>query len=157
MIPRAAQPQDIRPTAQLWHDAWHETQAPHVPDALIAQRSLSSFIERLTQIGDLLRVAGPVGAPVGMCAVKNSELHQLFVTPTGRGIGIAATLLADAERRMFASGVTSAFLHCLIENTAAIKFYTRNVWINHGVEVARLDTLKDSFDLPCLIFRKDLA
>ncbi len=157
MIPRAAHPEDLGPTSQLWHDGWHETHAPHVPDALIAERSLSSFETRLSRMGGLLRVAGPIGAPVGMCSIKGRELHQLFIAPAGRGTGIAAALLADAEQRMVANGVTSAFLDCLIENPAAIKFYSRNGWVEQGVEIAQLDTLNGPFELPCLIFRKELS
>jgi hypothetical protein len=47
MMPRIAQSADLDPTAHLWHAAWHETQAPFVPAALIAQRCLESFKTRL--------------------------------------------------------------------------------------------------------------
>ena len=107
-------------------------------------------------MGDLLRVAGPVGAPIGMCAIRGSELHQLFIAPSGRGTGIATALLSDAEHRMASAGETSAFLDCLIENEPAKRFYTRNGWIEQGVEVAQLDAQNGLFELPCLIFRKTL-
>jgi GNAT superfamily N-acetyltransferase len=157
MTPRRARPEDIKPTAQLWCDGWHETQAPHVPDRLIAQRTLSSFETRLLEMGDLLRVAGPAGAPIGMCAIRGRELHQLFVAPSGRGTGTAVALLSDAEQRMALAGETNAFLDCLIENEPAKRFYTRNGWVEGDVEIAKLDTLDGGFKLPCLIFRKTLT
>jgi GNAT superfamily N-acetyltransferase len=157
MTPRPAQPEDIKPTAQLWFDAWHETQAPHVPDSLIAQRTLPSFETRLTAMGDLLRVAGPLSAPIGMCAIRGRELHQLFIAPAGRGTGVAAALLTDAEQRMARAGETTAFLDCLIENEPAQRFYARHGWIEQGIEIAQLDTLDGPFELPCLIFHKVLT
>lgn len=155
-MPRGATPNDIMPTAQLWYDAWHETQAPFVPQALIDLRSLASFKARLLDMGDLLRVAGDLGAPLGMCAIKLGEMHQLFVSPSARGTGIAAALLADAELRLQGRGHTSAHLDCLIENDAARRFYARNGWLEQGVEIAHLDTADGPFDLPCLVFKKDL-
>ena len=154
---RVAQPTDLDPTAHLWHAAWHETQAPFVPATLIAQRSLESFKTRLAQMGERLRIAGPVGAPIGLCSIKPRELHQLFVAPAARGKGVATELLADAEQRLLAQGDTSAFLDCLFENDAAIRFYSRNGWVKHGVQTAQLDTLDGPFELPCLIFRKELS
>jgi hypothetical protein len=62
---RIAQSADLDPTAHLWHAAWHETQAPFVPAALIAQHSLESFKTRLAQMGERLQIAGPIGAPIG--------------------------------------------------------------------------------------------
>ncbi|MGJ8612331.1 MAG: GNAT family N-acetyltransferase [Octadecabacter sp.] len=157
MTPRAALPEDIQPLAQLWFDAWHETQAPHVPAALINQRTFESFKIRLSRMGDLLRAAGPIGAPVGLCAIKAGELHQLFIAPAARGTGIAMALLADAEQRLIALGHTSARLECLIENDAARRFYRRNGWVEKGIETAHLDTLDGPFALPCMIFVKELA
>lgn len=154
--PRRALPEDIAPTAQLWYDGWHETQAPFVPQALIEQRSLASFETRLSTIGDLVRVAGPNGAPIGMCSIKPDELHQLFVAPEGRGTGVAAALMADAESRLKDLGCQTAHLDCLIENETAKRFYRRCGWVEAGVQVAQLDTLDGPFELSCLRFIKDL-
>ena len=106
-------------------------------------------------MGERLRIAGPIGASIGLCSIKPRELHQLFVAPAARRTGVAAALLADAEQRLLAQGNTSAFLDCLIENDAAIRFYSQNGWVKHGVQTAQLDTLDGPFEMPCLIFRKE--
>lgn len=155
--PRPLAPQDIAPLAQLWHAGWHETQAPHVPNALINLRTLASFTERLIAMEDRARCIGPLGSPLGICAIKPNELNQLFVSPNARGTGAAAALLADAEQRLGAQGTTSAFLDCLPENEPAIRFYSKCGWIASGIEIAHLDTSAGLFELPCLIFRKDLT
>jgi GNAT superfamily N-acetyltransferase len=107
-------------------------------------------------MGDQLRIAGPIDAPIGMRSIKSRELHQLFVAPAARRKGVAARLLADAEQRLLAQGDTFAFLDCLIENDAAVRFYSRHGWVKHGVQIAQWDTLDGPFDLPCLTFRKEL-
>jgi GNAT superfamily N-acetyltransferase len=108
-------------------------------------------------MGGVLRNTRHVGAPIGMCAIKTGELHQIFVAPSGRGTGVAAALLADAEQRLLAQGDRFVSLHCLIENHAAIRFYSRHGWIEHGIKIAQLDTLDGPFNLPILLLRKELS
>jgi hypothetical protein len=43
----------------LWHDVWHETQAPLAPPELTDLRTLGSFRERLQAAFSDIRVAGP--------------------------------------------------------------------------------------------------
>ena len=66
-----------------------------------------------------LRVVGPVGAPVGLSVVKGDELYQLFVSAQSRGTGVAAALIADAQARLSARGVETAWLTCAIGNDRA--------------------------------------
>ena len=89
------------------------------------------------QMGDQLRIAGPIDAPIDMRSIKSSELHQLFVAPAARRKGVAARLLADAEQRLLAQGDKLAFLDCLIENDAAVRFYSRNGWVKQNVQIAQ--------------------
>jgi len=88
-------------------------------------------------MGDQLRIAGPIDAPIDMRSIKSSELHQLFVAPAARRKGVAARLLADAEQRLLAQGDKLAFLDCLIENDAAVRFYSRNGWVKQNVQIAQ--------------------
>ena len=160
MKPRILQLEDITPTAHLWYDIWHETQAPYVPDALIKRRTFEEFEGRVRAMvvnGDTLRVIGPIGGPLGLCAIKPTEMYQLFVAPQGRGTGAAAALLADAEARLIAGGCTRAHLDCLDENEPAQRFYTRQGWVPTGVQITTLDTAEGPFDLPCMIFEKELT
>jgi GNAT superfamily N-acetyltransferase len=144
---RLAQPADLAPLAQLWCDGWMEAHAAHVPDALLSARTPDSFHTRLLKFGNDLRVAGPAGAPTGLCAVRGAELNQLFVAPSARGTGLAADLLANGEARLATKGVTSAFLLCLIENERAARFYEKQGWQNLGPRPETVDTLDGPFKI----------
>ncbi len=125
---RQAVEDDLAPLAQLWHDAWHEAHAAHVPAALVNLRTLADFQMRLPLMLDTLRTAGPIGAPLGLCVIREDEMQQLFVAPAARGSGLASDLLKDAERRLAAAGVAEAWLDVVIENARAIRFYEREGW-----------------------------
>jgi GNAT superfamily N-acetyltransferase len=155
--PRKIKRHEQAAVAALWHDAWHETQAPFVPNALISLRTKPDFLRRLIAMGDLARVIGPANAPLGFCATKNDELNQLFVSPQARGTGAAAALVKDAEDRLRAAGTTTAHLDCLKENTAAIRFYEKMGWTAQGVQPATLDTSAGPFALDCIVFTKTLT
>ncbi len=78
---RIAQSADLDPTAHLWHASWHETQAPFVPAALIAQRSLASIQTRLAHMGERLRIAGPLCSPIRWSSTHSPTPHPLPTTP----------------------------------------------------------------------------
>ncbi|MEM7690802.1 MAG: GNAT family N-acetyltransferase, partial [Pseudomonadota bacterium] len=124
---------------------------------LSVQRTLESFLTRLTAFGDLARVAGPVGAPLGFCAVRDDELDQLFVGPDARGTGLARDLLADGEARMRSTGVKRAHLLCVIANARAAKFYARQGWTDMGVVTGTVAGADGGFSFPLLRFEKTLA
>ena len=67
-------------------------------------------------------VAGPSGAPVGLCVLRDDELYQLYVAREARGSGVAQELVADAETRLAANGVSVAWLACAIGNERAGRF-----------------------------------
>lgn len=126
--------------AQLWHDAWHETHAPlHKPD-LIRLRTLESFRERLRAALPDVLVAGPPGKPTGFYVLRGEELYQLFVAPAVRGSGLGAALIADAEARLGARGVETAWLVCAIGNHRAARFYENCGWRFAGTIVNPADT-----------------
>jgi len=56
-----------------------------------------------------------------------------------RGRGVAATLLAEAERRMAAEGSGSAELHCIVGNDPARRFYERSGWVEAGFATERVE------------------
>jgi GNAT superfamily N-acetyltransferase len=109
---RSADAAELDHLARLWHDGWHQAHAPVVSQALTRLRTLESFRERLHAALGEFRVAGPCGAPVGLCLVKGAELNQLFVAPEAHGSGVALLLLADAEARLAEKGVEMAWLTC---------------------------------------------
>jgi ribosomal protein S18 acetylase RimI-like enzyme len=155
--PRPAAEAELDATARLWHDAWQDAHAAHVPAALVRARTLADFRRRLGLMGDRLRIAGPPGQPLGLCAIDGDELYQLFVAAGARGTGLGASLLADGEARLAASGIAEARLDCLDANTAAAAFYTRMGWRDAGLIPRMLATPDGDFEVSCIDFRKRLV
>ena len=155
--PRPVTQADLIPLARLWHQAWHETQAPFVPATLVALRTEPDFLKRLTAMGDRVRTIGPISAPLGFCAIDDDHMDQLFLAAHARGTGAGAILLADAETRMRANGITHAQLDCLKENAAAIRFYQKAGWAAAGIRSVPLYTHAGPFSFDCMVLTKALA
>jgi GNAT superfamily N-acetyltransferase len=153
---RAAQPKEVDQLARLWYDAWQDAHASIVPAELTRLRTLESFKQRLEAAFSDLRVVGPVGAPVGLCVVKDDELYQLFVSAQSRGAGVAAALIADAEARLSAHGVETAWLACAIGNDRAARFYEKCGWRRAGVVVSQLETPDGLFPLEVWRYEKPM-
>jgi GNAT superfamily N-acetyltransferase len=114
MMVRPVDPGEIDPLAQLWHDCWQDAHAKLAPRGWAQARTLPSFRDRLVAALAETRVAGPVGAPTGLCMLKNDELNQLYVARAARGSGVAAALIDDGEARLAERGVTTAWLACAV-------------------------------------------
>jgi ribosomal protein S18 acetylase RimI-like enzyme len=157
---RPAEPRELDQLARLWYDGWQDGHADILPAELARLRTLESFRERLEAVVDAtpeaLRVGGPVGAPLGLCWVKDDELYQLYVAAEARGSGLAAALIADAEARMAGRGVTTAWLACAIGNERAARFYEKRGWHRAGVMTSRLDTTEGVFPLDVWRYEKVL-
>jgi GNAT superfamily N-acetyltransferase len=89
-----------------------------------------------------VRVAGEPNDPTGFSIVKDNELYQLYVARTARGSGVAAALVADAERRIKRNGAKIAWLACAIGNERAARFYEKCGWRRVGTMVSQLETAK---------------
>ncbi|MCB2135655.1 MAG: GNAT family N-acetyltransferase [Rhodobacteraceae bacterium] len=153
---RRAVDADMIPLATLWHATWHEAHAAIVPPALTAMRSLESFATRLAEAQDRLRVAGPDGAPLGLCITKDNRVDQIYIAAVGRGTGLAAALLADGTERLRAAGVIMAELDCAEGNDRAARFYAQQGWQRRGVELATVETADGPFPLRVIVFEKQL-
>jgi GNAT superfamily N-acetyltransferase len=156
MIVRSAERSEIDHLATLWYDGWHETHAALVPPELTRLRTRESFRERLVRALPHIRVAGPPGAPVGFSVLKGDELYQLFVAPSVRGAGVAAALIADAEARLAARGVKTAWLACAIGNDRAARFYEKSGWRRAGTIVDEVDTSAGPYALEVWRYEKPL-
>jgi ribosomal protein S18 acetylase RimI-like enzyme len=154
---RAAAAAEIDPVARVWYEGWHDAHASIVPAELTRVRTLESFRDRVREAIPDVRVVGPLGAPVGFCIVKGAELYQLFVSAGSRGSGAAATLIVDAEARLSASGVETAWLACAIGNARAARFYEKHGWCRVGTMVNRLDTSSGEFLLDVWRYEKPLT
>lgn len=142
--------------AQLWHDGWQDAHARILPAELARHRTLENLRERLVDNLAHTRVSGPLGRPVGFYMVKQDELYQLYVSAEARGSGIAGALIADAEKRLAASGITTAWLACAFGNDRAMRFYEKNGWTRSGAMVNELETPEGVYLLEVWRYEKRL-
>ncbi len=156
MESRPAEAQDIDALAAIWHEGWHDAHADVLPAELVAQRTLESFGPRIAEALADVSVIGPPGAPVGFCILKGSELYQLYVARPARGSGVAAALIADAEARLAARGVGTAWLSCAIGNARAARFYEKRGWQRTGTMVYPSETAHGTFPVEVWRYEKAL-
>jgi GNAT superfamily N-acetyltransferase len=114
-------------------------------------RTLESFRDRLQAALSSIRVVGAPLSPIGFSIVKDDELYQLFVSAPARGTGVAAALIDDAEARLAANGVGTAWLACAIGNERAARFYEKRGWHRVGTMMNQAETLAGVF--PLLVWR----
>ena len=151
---RAADVGEIDHLARLWHQDWNDAHAALAPAGLVRARTLDSFRERLAAaLGDTF-VIGPPGAPSGFYMLNDDELYQFYVARAARGSGVAAALIADAEARLAARGVTTAWLACAIGNDRAARFYEKCGWVRARTQVNRLETADGVFEVEVWRYEK---
>jgi ribosomal protein S18 acetylase RimI-like enzyme len=153
---RPADETELDQLARVWFQSWQDAHAAIVPAELTRARTLESFAQRLGGLLFDTRVVGPVGSPVGFCIVKDDELYQLFVAAEARGSGVAAALIADAERVLADRGVRTAWLACAIGNERAARFYEKFGWRRSGTIVSQLETTAGVIPLEVWRYEKDL-
>ncbi|WP_216206785.1 GNAT family N-acetyltransferase [Amycolatopsis aidingensis] len=129
---RPATSEDASAIADIWQAGWRDGHLGHVPDALTAVRTAESFAIRAEQrVGDT--VVGTVGGAVaGFVMVVDDEVEQVYVAAGHRGSGVAAVLLAEAERLVATNGHEYAWLAVVAGNARARRFYERNGWTDEG-------------------------
>lgn len=153
---RSAHETELEQLARLWYDGWQDAHAAILPADLARLRTLESFRQRLADALPTIRVAGPPGHPQGFCMLKHDELYQLYVSSEARGSGIAARLIKDAESRLRAAGVRTAWLACAIGNERAARFYEKHGWRRAGIMVNRLETIGGEYLLEVWRYEKAL-
>jgi GNAT superfamily N-acetyltransferase len=157
VIVRRAEPSEIGALARIWHDGWHDAHAVLMPEALVRVRTPENFEERMTAGIGTVWAIGARGAPLGFYVLNGDELDLLFVKAESRGKGVAAALIANAERRLRAGGTETAWLACVIGNARAVGFYEKSGWhrINSAVERSR--SAAGEFDVNVWRYEKRLA
>ena len=144
---RTAEAVELDRLAWIWFNGWQDAHAAIVPAELTHRRTLDSFRERLPPLLSDTRVVGAPGDPLGFAIIKADELYQLYVSAQSRGSGVAAALMADAEKRLAAAGVGTAWLACAIGNDRAARFYEKQGWRRSGIATSQLETDAGVFPL----------
>jgi GNAT superfamily N-acetyltransferase len=129
---RPATPADADAVGRLWLAGWRDGHTGHVPEALVAVRTPESFLARAAdRVGDT--TVAVVGDDVaGFFMIDGDEVEQVYVDAAHRGTGVAATLLAAAERAVAAAGYETAWLAVVAGNARARRFYERCGWSDAG-------------------------
>jgi GNAT superfamily N-acetyltransferase len=156
VIVRDAHESELDELATVWYEAWRDGHEAVVPAELTRRRTRERFRDRLQTALAEVRVAGPLGAPVGFSMLKGGELYQLFVRARARGSGVAAALIADAEARLLARGVETAWLTCAIGNDRAARFYEKCGWHRSGTVIEELATPEGTMRLEVWRYEKHL-
>jgi len=154
---RDAKEYEVDALAKIWYDGWQDAHAAILPEELKRIRTLESFAERMSAALATVRVAGPSGAPVGFHMLKDDELYQLYVSAQSRGLGVAAALIADAERQLAGAGVETAWLACAIGNDRAARFYEKSGWRRVGNMINPLETPNGVLELEVWRYEKHLG
>jgi GNAT superfamily N-acetyltransferase len=129
---RPATVEDAGAVADIWYHGWCDGHLGHVPDYLLAARTRESFDQRAPQrVGDTV-VAIVDDAVAGFVMVVGDEVEQVYIAERHRGTGVAAALLAEAERLVEAGGHERAWLAVVAGNARARRFYQRNGWTDEG-------------------------
>jgi GNAT superfamily N-acetyltransferase len=153
---RPAVPEDMAAVADIWHAAWHVAHPGHVPDGLTAARTLEAFHERTpSRVADTT-VAEADGRVVGFIMIDHDEVEQVFVDPDLHGSGIAAPLLAEAERQVVAAGYDVAWLAVVVGNARARAFYEKHGWSDAGYLPYEVTALGEHYISPCRRYEKDV-
>jgi ribosomal protein S18 acetylase RimI-like enzyme len=153
---RAAEERDVEELARVWFELARRSRA-HCATGTYATPALENFRDRLQAALPNVGVIGPPGSPLGFYMLKEAELYQLFVSAQARGTGVAAALLADAEARLAARGVETAWLACAIGNERAARFYEKCGWHRVGTMVNEAETSDGAFLLDVWRYEKSVA
>jgi len=147
---------DAEAVADLWHAGWHDAHPGHVPDGLTAGRTLAAFHERAPRRVADTTVAEVDGSLAGFVMVVGDEVEQVYVGPSARGTGLAATLLTEAERQVATGGHEVAWLAVVAGNARARWFYERCGWFDQGDLPYEVEAGGTTYVSPCRRYTKQL-
>lgn len=144
---------DVAEVAALWHEGWHQGHAAIVPEALVASRQMAEFTARTSAWADRTYVARREGALAGFYMLEDDEIYQFYVASTFQGQGVAAALMASAERALAGR---QAWLACSVGNERAARFYEKTGWVRRGEQVYEVETAAGPMNVTVWRYEKDL-
>lgn len=153
---RPAEDDDVAAVAEIWHAGWRDAHLGHVPHALLAVRTPKTFRERAAARVADTTVAVVHGSVAGFVMVVGDEVEEVYVDATQRGTGVAASLLAEAERQVAAGGHRTAWLAVVAGNTRARQFYERYGWSDAGPIEYAAEAPEGTIAVPARKYVKDL-
>jgi len=150
---RRARPADAGRVAAIWQAGWRDGHLGHVPEELVAARTPENFRTRAAARVTEATVAEVGGVVGGFVMVAGDEVEQVFVDASFRGVGVADTLLTEAERLVAAGGHAVAWLAVVPGNARARRFYERSGWADDG----EFAYVADEIIVPCRRYVKRLG
>ncbi|MDG4822574.1 GNAT family N-acetyltransferase [Asanoa sp. WMMD1127] len=154
---RPATDADADAIADIWRSGWADGHLGNVPDALVAIRTPESFRSRTVDGLPHTTVAVVGEAVAGFVMVVEDEVEQVYVSSAHRGSGVAAVLLAEAERLVAAEGYGEAWLAVAPGNARARHFYERSGWSDAGLFDYPAQTADGPLPVPCHRYVKPVA
>jgi GNAT superfamily N-acetyltransferase len=151
---RAAQADDARDIAEIWHRGWQDAHLGFVPQELADVRTEASFRARASERIADTTVATFDGAVVGFVMVVDDEVEQVYVAAAYRGTGVAKVLIGEAERQVRANGHGKAWLAVVAGNARARAFYERAGWVDDGPFDYAAATEEGAIAVPCRRYTK---
>jgi GNAT superfamily N-acetyltransferase len=146
---RRASAADAESVARIWYAGWRDGHLGHIPAALLAVRTQESFAVRAAQRVPDTTVAIVNDAVAGFVMVVGDEVEQVYVDSQHRGTGVAARLLAEAERLVAGNGHDRAWLAVVAGNSRARRFYERSGWHDEGPFEYAAATAAGPIAVPC--------
>ncbi|MDA3624581.1 GNAT family N-acetyltransferase [Saccharopolyspora sp. WRP15-2] len=157
VVLRPADPADAKAVADIWCDGWRDGHLGHVPRDLVTARTAESFASRAARRVEDTVVAVFDGAVAGFVMVVADEVEQVYVSRAYRGTGVAAGLLAEAERLVGEHGHDRAWLAVAAGNARARRFYQRQGWTDEGPFDYPAEGPDGPIHVPCHRYAKHLA
>ncbi|MEO5853167.1 MAG: GNAT family N-acetyltransferase, partial [Nocardioides sp.] len=154
---RPARFDDAPAVARIWYAGWQDAHLGNVSDELVEARPRSSFDDRALERVRDTAVAEVDGEVVGFVMVVGNEVDQVFLAEPHRGSGLAALLLAEAERLVLADGHPEAWLAVVPGNARARRFYERRGWHDDGSFSYRAPAGSGHVLVPCRRYVKDVS
>jgi len=157
MILRPAEAADADVVASIWYSGWGDGHFGNVPDELVAIRTKESFWTRVPDHLVDTTVAVVDDEVAGFIMVVGDEVEQVYVAREHRGAGVAAALLAEAERQVKTNGHDQAWLAVATGNARARRFYERSGWTDGGAFDYPAPTDGGPIPVPCHRYLRNLT